>query len=161
MTIVTGVGKKFLEELPLGIHVLFEGAPSDTIMVALYGPNAILAPTIDTYVTSGEVSGGGYVAGGFEVTGGLTVVGSSGSSRGDGPQFNDPYINPTTDMNIAVTGIGIRGLMMYNASQGNRNIFVLDFGSTFSPSTGVNLAWGLSQIVSQTDVLIPLVGNEF
>jgi len=160
MTITTGAGKKFMEELPLGIHALSEGAPSDVIKVALYGPNAILAPTTDTYTASGEVSGGGYVAGGVIVAG-LTIVGSAGSSRGGGPQFDDPYINPTADTSLFVAAVGVRGLMMYNASQGNRNIFTLDFGATFSPATGILLKWGLSNIVDVNDVLIPLMGNQF
>ena len=160
MTIETGVGLKFMEELPLGMHILSEGAPSDDIKVALFGPNSVLAPYIDAYSPSfGEITGGGYVAGGFSVTSGLTSVGSQGSARADGPQFQYPYLNPTIDMNIAVTGVAIRGLMMYNASQGDRNIFVLDFGSTIVPSTGLLLKWGLSNIVAVSDVLIPLIGN--
>ena len=160
MTITTGAGKKFMEELALGIHQLAEGTPSDTIKVALYGPNAILAPTIDTYVTGGEISSGGYTAGGVELTTGLTIVGASGSSRSAGPQFGNPYINPTDDTSITVAGVGVRGLLMYNATQGNRTIFTLDFGATFTPSQGILLKWGLVNITEESDILIPLIGNQ-
>ena len=159
MSITTGPGKKFLEEMFLGIHTLSEGSPSsDVIKVALYGPNAVLGPTIDTYTASNEVSGGGYTAGGDILTG-LTVVGSSGSSRGDGAQFADPYVNPTDDMTILVSGVGVRGLMMYNSSQSDRNIFTLDFGTTLTPTTGILLTWGLTNVVELKDALIPLLGN--
>lgn len=158
MTITTGLGRKFREELPLGIHVFFEGSPSDTIMLALYGPNASLSPVIDAYTTDGEVSGGGYSAGGVAVP--LTIVGASGSVRQDGAQFTSPYINPTEDTSIAVSGVGVRGIMLYNASKSDRNIFTLDFGATLTPSTGILLQWGLDNVTALTDALIPLVGNQ-
>lgn len=159
MTITNGVGSLFLEELPLGIHTLFDGAPNDVVKVALYGPNAILTPNLDTYIAGGEVSGGGYVAGGFVMTDGLTIVGRSGSARADGPQFAFPYMQPTIDMDIAVTGIAIRGLMVYNSSQADRNILTLDFGGLFNPSTGLRLKWGLSNVVAEADVLVPLYSS--
>ena len=159
MTILTGVGNKFMEELPLGIHILSEGFPSDIIKVALYGPNAILHPSVDTYVTNGEISGGGYTAGGFVVPS-LTIVGAAGSSRNAAAQFDNPYINPTNDQNLAVTGVAVRGMMMYNETQGSRNMFVMDFGSNFVPSVGIQLDWGLSHIVFETDVLIPILKGQ-
>ncbi len=123
MGIETGIGKKFMEELPIGIHSLFEGTP-DIIRAALFGPNATLSTGTDIYSTAGEVSGGGYTAGGILVP--LTIVGKSGSVRNAAAQFTDPYINPTDDATFTVAGVGVRGLMLYNVSQANRNIFTLD-----------------------------------
>lgn len=161
MTIETGIGLKFMEELPLGIHTLSEGSPSsDVIKVALYGPNAILAPSIDTYVTAGEVAGGGYTAGGIVLTNGVTIVGAAGSSRSAGPQFSFPYINPVDDAAFTVTGVAVRGCLMYNATQGNRTIFTLDFGDTINPSVGLTIQWALSRVVLSSDPLIPLIGNQ-
>lgn len=157
MTINSGAGIKFMEELPLGIHTLAEGTP-DTIMLALYGPNASLTPSHDSYTTSGEVVGGGYSAGGVAVP--LIIVGRSGSARAGGLQFPDgPYIQPVDDTAIAVTGVGIRGCMLYNASQSNRNIFTLDFGQTLSPSVGLTIAWGVGGVVTFSDTLIQLLGK--
>ena len=157
MAIITGVGTLFLEELGLGAHVLSEGSPDDTIKVALYGPNAVLDPKVNSvYTTFGEVAGGGYTAGGITITG-LTVVGRSGSARAGGVQFSQgPYIQPDDDAAFTVVGVGVRGCLMYNASQGNRTIFVLDFGETLSPSTGLQINWGLAGVVAYTDTLIPL-----
>lgn len=160
MTITTGVGKKFMEELPLGIHVLNEGTPDDVIKLALYGPNASIGPTIDTYITGGEVVGGGYSAGGVTITNGLVIVGASGSGRAGGIQFAHPYIAPVDDTTITVAGVGIRGCMMYNATQGNRNIFTLDFGSVFSPSVGLIIPWGVANVLGIEDAMIPLLGNQ-
>ena len=158
MVIVTGVGTKFIEELPLGIHKLAEGAPSDIIKVALYGPNAVLNPSLLTYTTTGEVTGGGYTAGG--VTQPLIIVGKTGSSRAGGVQFGEgSYIQPTTDTSIVFTGGATRGVLMYNSSQSNRMIFVLDFGANFTPSSGVKITWGVAGVVLFSEVLIPLLGT--
>lgn len=156
MTIKTGIGRKFLEELPLGIHTLSEGTP-DTVKLALYGPNANISPLLDSYVTTGEIAGSGYTAGGVAVP--LTIVGATGSSRNGGTQFSFPYAQPTDDTTVLVTGVGIRGCMLYNASQNNRNIFTLDFGSTFSPSVGLVIQWGLSGVNDENKTLIPLIGR--
>ena len=147
-----------MEEMPIGTHILFDGSPTDTIMIALYGPSAVLSPSTGSYTTSGEVSGGGYSAGGIAIP--LTVVGASGSARADGNQFSYPYINPTDDTTIPITGVGVRGAMVYNASKSNRNIFTLDFGTTLVPSTGILIEWGLSNVIEFSDALIPLVGNQ-
>jgi hypothetical protein len=162
MTITTGAGKKFMEELPLGIHTLAEGTPSDTIKVAVYGPNATLSPVMETYTTDGEVVGAGYTAGGVTLTDGLIVVGRSGSSRNGGQQFIEgAYIQPVSDTQIAVANVAVRGLLMYNATQGNRLIFTLDLGDTVSPSVGLLMRWGVADVVSFEDTLIPLIGKQF
>ena len=159
MAIITGAGIKFMEELPLGIHTLAEGAPSDTIKVAAYGPNAVLGPNISTYVTNGEISGGGYTAGGVAVP--LIIVGASGSARGGGAQFQDtPYIAPTTDTFIDCAGVGVRGIMLYNETTFNRNIFTLDFGETVAPVAGITMKWAVGDIVNIQDILIPLLGKQ-
>ncbi len=161
MTILTGAGKKFMEELPLGFHKLSEGSPSDTIRVALYGPIASISPQNDVYTTAGEVAGGSYVAGGQILTTGLIIVGRTGSLRAGGVQFDDPYIQPVDDTSIVVSNVGVRGCMMYNASQSNRCMFTLDFGETLSPSSGILLKWGVADVVQFTDTLIPIVGKQF
>lgn len=163
MAIVTGAGLKFMEELPLGIHKLSEGTPSDTIKVALYGPNAILSPTIaETYTTAGEVVGSGYTAGGVTLTNGLVVVGASGSARSGGVQFlQGSYIQPKDDVSIAIANVAVRGLLMYNATQSNRTMFVLDLGQTVSPSVGILLKWAVADVVNFEDTLIPIIGKQF
>ena len=163
MSIKTGAGRKFMEELPLGIHVLSEGSPSDTIKVALFGPNSIISPSMTVYVpTAGEVVGSGYTAGGVVLTSGMVMVGTSGSSRAGGVQFPEgSYLQPAEDTTIGIANVAVRGCMMYNASQGNRNMFTLDFGDTVSPSVGLVLKWGVAGVVNFSDTLIPIIGKEF
>lgn len=151
--ITSGVGKKFREELFLGVHALSEGA--DVLRVALYGPNADIGPDTDAYTVSGEVSGGGYTAGGVVAL--LTVVGATGSSRAAGPQFAYPYAQPTNDLEVSVTGVAVRGVMLYNSSQNNRNIFTLNLGENITPTEGLVIRWALSGVVAESHVLIPLL----
>jgi hypothetical protein len=161
MAIITGAGKKFMEELPLGIHVLSEGSPSDTIKLALYGPNAAISPELDAYTTAGEVVGGGYTAGGVTLATGLIIVGRLGSVRNGGSQFTFPYVQPVDDTTITVSNVGVRGCMLYNASQSNRNIFTLDFGTSVSPASGIIITWGVADVVNDKDTMIPIIGKEF
>jgi hypothetical protein len=160
MAITTGAGKKFMEELGLGIHKLSEGSPSDTIKLALYGPSALISPEQDVYTTAGEVVGGGYTAGGVTLTNGLIVVGRIGSTRAGGVQFDDAYIQPVDDTQVPVANVGVRGCLMYNASQSNRTIFTLDFGTTVSPSVGILITWGVANVTKFTDAMIPILGKQ-
>lgn len=158
MAIITGVGELFLEEILLGKHTLDEGSPTDTIRCALYGPDATIGPTTDVYTTTKEVSGGGYSAGGPTLV--LEVVGKIGSARAGGTRFADgAYIQPTLVTNITFTGAACRGIMIYNVTQGSRNIFTLDFGQNLVPVTGVKINWAIGDVTVWSDVLIPLVGR--
>ncbi len=160
MAITTGVGRKFLEELALGTHVLTEGTP-DTIKLAVYGPNATLSPSTDAYTTSGEVTGGGYTAGGVAVP--LTLVGRSGSVRAGGAQFAEgSYLQPTSNTDIPFANSGAaRGVLLYNVTRSNRTIFVIDLESNFVPTIGMRFNWAVADVVNWPDVLIPLIGVSF
>lgn len=158
MAIITGIGELFLEEILQGRHTLDEGSPTDTLKCALFGPNASIGPTTDVYSTTNEVSGGGYTAGGVTLV--LEVVGKIGSARSGGVRFADgAYIQPTLDTSITFTGTACRGLMIYNTTVSNRNIFTLDFGQNLVPVVGVKINWALGNVVNFSDVLIPLIGR--
>ena len=102
----------FKAELYEGVHNLV----SDTIKIALYTSSADLNAGTTVYTTSNEVTGTGYVAGGVQMTG--ITIGSSDSTA---------YVNfANVVFNAAVTA---RCALIYNASQGNKSIAVLDFGS--------------------------------
>ena len=152
MAIVSGIGKRFLEELGLGLHDVVD----DTIKCALYGPNATLNSDTEAYTTDGEVSGGGYAAGGDIVN--LIVVGATGSSLAGGVQFEWPYIQPDSDTTITAAGVAARGFMIYNASSSLRTIAVGDFGETRTLGQGITFGWDVDNITQYQQVLIPLRG---
>ena len=103
----------FKAELYQGIHDL----TTDVIKIALYTASANLDETTTVYSAANEVANTGtYVAGGATLT--PITVSSSG------------YTAFVGFPNISWTGvITARGALIYNSSQGNKSIAVLDFGS--------------------------------
>jgi hypothetical protein len=102
----------FKKQLYQGVHDL----TTDTLYIALYTANADLNEATTVYTTSGEVTGTGYVAGGVVLTG--VTLDSSGSTA---------YVNfANVVFNASVTA---RCALIYNVTQGNKSIAVLDFGS--------------------------------
>ena len=112
MSIVQTQTTSFKAELYEGVHNLLV----DDIYMALYNANADLNEDTTAYSSTHEVTGTGYVAGGVQMTG--VTINSSGSTV---------YVNfANTEFNAAVTA---RCALIYNFSQGNKSIAVLDFGS--------------------------------
>jgi len=102
----------FKKELYQGIHDL----STDVLKIALYTANADLNEATTVYTTSSEVTGTGYVAGGITLTG--TTINSDGYTA---------YVNFNNAVfNASVTA---RCALIYNVTQGNKSIAVLDFGS--------------------------------
>ena len=103
----------FKAELYQGIHDL----TTDVIKIALYTASANLNETTTVYSAANEVANTGtYVAGGATLT--PITVSSSG------------YTAFVGFPNISWTGvITARGALIYNSSQGNKSVAVLDFGS--------------------------------
>jgi hypothetical protein len=103
----------FKAELYKGIHDL----TTDVIKIALYTASADLNEDTTVYSATNEVPNTGtYSAGGAQLT--PITVSSSG------------YTAFVGFPNISWTGvITARGALIYNSSQGNKSIAVLDFGS--------------------------------
>ena len=102
----------FKKELYQGIHDL----TTDVLYIALYTASADLNAATTVYSSTNEVTGTGYVAGGVELTG--TTINSDGYTA---------YVNfNNVVFNASVTA---RCALIYNTSQGNKSIAVLDFGS--------------------------------
>jgi len=91
---------------------------TNTLKLALYTDAASLGPTTTIYSATNEVSGTGYTAGGKT----LTNVSVSTSAEG--------VVYLSCD-NVSWTGASFtaRGALLYNSTQGNKSIAVLDFGS--------------------------------
>jgi hypothetical protein len=113
VSIVQTQTTSFKAELYQGIHDL----TTDVIKIALYTGNANLNEDTTVYTSAAEVAATGtYVAGGATMTG--ITVGTSGYTAYVG--FN----------NVSWTGvITARCALIYNSTQGNKSVAVLDFGS--------------------------------
>jgi len=100
---------------------------TDTLYMALYTAFSDIGQLTTEYTTSNEVTGTGYTAGGVEVTG-ATI-----STQTTGPDAGTVYVNFD---NVSWPGANFiaRGALIYNVTQGNKSVAVLDFGSdkTFS-----------------------------
>jgi len=102
----------FKKELYQGVHNLL----TNSLYIALYTANADLNESTTMYSSINEVSGGGYPPGGVLLTG--AAVNASGFTA---------YVDfDNVVFNASVTA---RCALIYNASQGNKSIAVLDFGS--------------------------------
>jgi hypothetical protein len=92
---------------------------ANTLKMALYDGFATLGPTTTIYTTENEVTGTGYTAGGNTITG-VTIATDANT--------NTVYIDFN---NVSWPGASFtaRGALIYNSTQSNKSIAVLDFGS--------------------------------
>ena len=112
MSIVQTQTTSFKKELYQGIHDL----TTDVLKIALYTASADLNEATTVYSSNNEVTGTGYVAGGIVLTG--TTVQSDGYTA---------FVNFSNAVfNASVTA---RCALLYNVTQGNKSIAVVDFGS--------------------------------
>jgi hypothetical protein len=120
MAITQAMCTQFKKDVMLGLHDL----DSDTIKIALYTSSASLDATTDTYTTSNEVSGAGYTAGGATLANASVIEnGTSGCFDSDDPEWTSATFTA-------------RGALIYNDTDGDRAIAVLDFGGDFSVAGG-------------------------
>lgn len=114
---ITGaVCTTFINELPQGLHNLQAGG--NVYKVALYDNSATLNASTTVYSTTNEITGTGYTAGGEIVTS-VTPVTSGTTSLLD---FADAAF-------AAVTISNVGGALIYNSTNGNRAVVVLEFNS--------------------------------
>ena len=124
MAIAQAVANSFKKEILEGIHDLESGG--DTFQLALYTSVATLSSATTSYTTSSEVAASGeYVAGGGVLqtqqvslaTGGVAIV-----------DFAD----------LSFTGVTLtaRGALIYNTTESNKAVCVLDFGSDKTATSG-------------------------
>lgn len=118
MSIVQTQTTSFKKELYQAVHNL----ATDTLKIALYTGNADLNASTTVYTTANEVVASGYTVGGNTLTG-VTISSADYTA----------YVNFA---NIAWTAaITARCALIYNASQGNKSIAVIDFGADKTSTT--------------------------
>ena len=113
MAIIECYPSSFKKELLEGVHDF----SSDTFKIALYSSSASLNQSTTVYSTTGEVSGTGYSAGGATLT--VTAPSITGTTA----------IVDFADVTWSSATITARGALIYNSSQSNKAVRILDFGS--------------------------------
>ena len=121
MAITQAMCTQFKKDVMLGLHDL----DSDTIKIALYTSSASLDATTDTYTTSNEVANGnGYATGGVTLANASVIEnGTSGCFDSDNPEWTSATFTA-------------RGALIYNDTESDLAIAVLDFGGDFSVAGG-------------------------
>ena len=112
----------FKTELAQGVHNFGPTSP-DTFKIALYDGQATIGPTTAAYSATNEVTGTGYVAGGETLVISQTPTSSS----------NVTYWS--FDNAVFTAAVTARGALIYNATQGNKSVAVLDFGADKTSTT--------------------------
>lgn len=122
----------FKLEILSGIHafnttVVRAGTGADTFKIALYTSSATLDASTTAYSSTNEItntSGTAYVAGGNTLTGSTTSY--SGTTA-----WAD-----FADSSWSTASFTARGALIYNSTQSNKAVVVLDFGSDKTASAG-------------------------
>ena len=130
MAITQAMATSFKVEILDGVHnfgtgVVRASTAADTFKIALYTSAATLDASTTAYTTSGEVVGTNYTAGGNTLT--VSVVPTSSGTTAYLSFANSSWATAT---------ITARGAMIYNSTQGNKCVAVLDFGSDKTSTAG-------------------------
>jgi O-acetylhomoserine/O-acetylserine sulfhydrylase-like pyridoxal-dependent enzyme len=125
MAITQAMATSFKVEILDGIHnfgtgVIRASTAADVFKLALFTSSATLSATTTAYSSADEVSSSGtnYTAGGLTLT--ISQVPTSSSTTA----FID-----FDDLTFPSATITANGALIYNATQGNKSVAVLDFGS--------------------------------
>jgi hypothetical protein len=122
MSILQTATTSFKVELLQAVHNFGPTSPN-TFKLALYTAAADIGYTTTVYTTSGEVVGTGYTAGGNTLV--ISTSPTSGNSTGNIPTAYISF-NNSSWTNATFTA---RAALVYNATQGNKAVAILDFGS--------------------------------
>ena len=123
MAITQAMCSSFKGEVMQALHDFDSGG--NTFKLALYTSSATLDASTTVYSSSNEVpNSGSYTAGGGTLTNqGVTVSGTTG--------FTD-----FADLSFTSATITARGALIYNSTNGDRAVCVLDFGGDKTSTAG-------------------------
>lgn len=112
----------FRVELLQAVHNFGPTNP-DTFKIALYNANADLGPDTTVYSTVNEVTGTGYTAGGLTL-----VINPSPTAANNSQQVPTAYVSFDNAVWMGAS-FTARGALIYNSTQANKSVAVLNFGS--------------------------------
>ena len=121
MAITQAMCTQFKRDVMLGLHDL----DTDTIKIALYTSSATLNATTTTYSATNEIANGnGYTTGGVTLANASVITNStSGCFDSDDPEWTSATFTA-------------RGAMIYNDTESDLAIAILDFGGDFTVAGG-------------------------
>jgi hypothetical protein len=122
MTIAQTATTSFKVELLQAVHNFGPSTPN-TFYIALYTAAATIGPTTTVYTATDEVSGAGYTAGGNPLV--VNVSPTSGNNFSGVPTAFISF----APISWPAATFTARGALIYNTTQGNKSVAVLDFGA--------------------------------
>jgi hypothetical protein len=122
MSILQTATTSFKVQLLQGVHN-FGPTSANTFKIALYTAAANLGVDTTVYTTTNEVVGSGYTAGGN-----VLVISTTPTSGNNSANVPTAFISFATSTWTSAT-FTCRGALIYNSTQGNKSVAVLDFGS--------------------------------
>lgn len=125
MAITQAMCTSFKVEILQGVHNFGPTSP-DTFKIALYTNSANLDAGTSVYSTSNEVASANYTAGGL-------VLSISTTPTSGGTTAFLSFTSPVTWSGVSFT---TRGALIYNATEGNKAVAVLSFGTDQTVSGG-------------------------
>jgi hypothetical protein len=124
MSITQTLTTSFKTELLQGLHNFGPTSPN-TFKIALYSSTAALNAATTVYTSTGEVTGTNYTAGGKILTITTTPTTASGGTTA--------YVG-FADISWVAATITAAGALIYNFTNGNRAVAVLNFGGNKTSS---------------------------
>ena len=122
MSILQGATTSFKVELLQAVHNFGPTSPN-TFKVALYTASADINASTTVYSTTNEVTGTGYTAGGNTL-----VISTSPTSGNNSSNIPTAYIS-FTNTSWTSASFTARAALIYNSSQSNKSVAILDFGT--------------------------------
>jgi hypothetical protein len=104
-----------------GVGVIRASTAADTFKIALYSTLATINDTTTVYTTQDEVTGTGYTAGGNTLV--ISQVPTSTSTE------TTAWLN-FDNSSWTTASFSADGALIYNSTQGNKAVAVLNFGGT-------------------------------
>ena len=123
MAISSAIPTSFKQELLVGTHN-FTASSCNSFKLALYTSSATLGATTTAFTTTGQASGTNYTSGGATLTS-VTPTTSGTTALCD---FADLVFGTAT--------VTARGAMIYNDTQSDKAVAVIDFGGDKTSTAG-------------------------
>jgi len=130
LALVQTLATSFKVEILDGIHnfgvgVVRASTAADTFKIALYSTLATLNATTTAYSATDEITGTGYTAGGNTLV--ISQVPTSTNTE------TVAWLN-FTDTSWSSATFSADGALIYNSTQGNKAVAILNFGNTKTAS---------------------------
>jgi hypothetical protein len=123
MAITSAICSSFKQEVLVGTHN-FTATSGNSFKLALYTSSATLGAATTAFTTTGQASGTNYTSGGSALTSVTPVL--SGTTA----------VCDFADLTFGTATITARGCMIYNDTQSDKAVAIIDFGGDKTSTAG-------------------------